>query len=111
MATEENAALEENFILILQELSQGKVPKCSSEKFNAADANLNSVYRRVQKANDADLWGTVSKEGIKETQREWIRYRNAWVAFCQKKYPKVDSNSIKTWLTVERTEMLKQFVE
>lgn len=107
--TEQQAAMEDEFMNILQELQRGKLPKYTSAQFNASDSALNTVYNKVQKSKDADLWGTVSKEGIKRTQREWIRYRDAWVVFCKKKYPKVESNSVKTRLTELRVEMLKLF--
>jgi uncharacterized protein YecT (DUF1311 family) len=111
LATEENAALQERFVSLLQELNAGKLPKASPQKYRAADAELNAVYRQVQGAKDPDLWGTVTKEGIRTAQREWIRYRDAWVKFCGKKYPGLDPAGIKTILTAERTKMLKEFVE
>jgi len=111
MVTEEEASLEEELLHLLQELHLGKLPSYSTEQFKAVDSTLNTVYRKVQKVKDPDLWGTVSKEGIRATQREWIRYRDEWVAFSKKKYPSIESNSIKTSLTAVRIEMLKQFLE
>jgi uncharacterized protein YecT (DUF1311 family) len=106
---EQQAAMEDEFINLIQDLQRGKLPLRTSVQFNASDAVLNTVYNKVQKSKDADLWGTVTKEGIKHTQRKWILYRDAWVVFCKKKYPKVESNSVKTRLTELRVEMLKLF--
>ena len=54
-------------------------------------------------------WGTVTKEQIKKTQREWILYRDAWVEFMRIHCPDINENSIKTILTEERAEQLSDF--
>jgi len=110
VTTEEQGALEEEFMVILQGLNDGKRLSYSVDQFKAADSELNSVYRKIQKAEDEVLWGTITKKGIKETQREWIRYRDAWVSFCRKKYPRVETHGIKTVLTLIRTDQLKLFL-
>jgi uncharacterized protein YecT (DUF1311 family) len=107
---EEEAALERDFAQSLNELEQGKAPTYSSEDFRLADGKLNSVYRRVQNAKPS-LWGTVTKEGIKNTQRVWIKYRDAWVVFADRKYPAVGADSIMTRLSKKRTRMLEEFLQ
>lgn len=106
-AIEERAALEDEFFKLLQDLNQGKLSRFSHEQFVAADSVLNTVYRKIGKN---DKWLTLSqREGIKIAQREWIRYRDAWVAFCKIKDSKVDPDSIKTILTRLRITMLEPF--
>ena len=109
MAVEEEAALEEEFLVILKNLDRKGLPSSSKQQFNEFDSKLNAVYYKLQKTKDMSIWGTVTKEGIRDTQREWIKYRDAWVAFCRIKYPDVTQSSIETFLTAIRIEMLKEF--
>ena len=55
-------------------------------------------------------WGTVTKDGIREAERKWPKYRDAWAAFVKVKYPKIDPASIKVRVTRERTSDLQAFV-
>jgi uncharacterized protein YecT (DUF1311 family) len=56
-------------------------------------------------------WGTVTKEGIKSTQRKWIRYRDAWVVFGGVRCPEITDTSWKTLITRERIAQLQDFVD
>ena len=67
---------------------------------------LNRNYLKIQINPDYN-YGTVTKESIKTTQRQWIKYRDAWITFCKSKYPAIDSLSLKTWLTNTRIEQLQ----
>jgi hypothetical protein len=104
----EGAALDEGFLLLLQTLEDGTLPRVSKERAVAADAALNAAYRKLQAAKDP-AWGTVTRSGIKKTEREWLRYRDAWVKFAREKYPQVDSAAIATWLTLKRSGQLQEF--
>jgi len=111
LAIEAQAYLEDEFLAVLEALSRGKLRSYSAEQFKAADSKLNNIYKNIQKTKETDVvWGSVSKKGIQDTQRKWIRYRDAWVEFCHKRFPNAQSNSIKTILTYLRVEVLKQFV-
>lgn len=112
MAIEAEAYLEDEFLSVLYALNRGKLPSYSDQQFKAADLKLNKIYKNIQKMKETDvMWGTVSKDGIKDTQRKWIRYRDAWVTFCHKKFPSIPSTGIKTLVTNLRIELLKQFAE
>lgn len=112
IAVEAEAYLEDEFLSILHALNRGKLPSYSEEQFKAADLKLNKMYKTIQKMKETDvIWGSVSKDGIKDTQRKWIRYRDAWVAFCHKQFPNVQSAGIKTLVTNLRIELLKPFAE
>jgi len=106
---EEEAKQRDALLAALQQFEAGRLPKFSAAEFAKADADLNAVYRTLQRDNlDA---GTINKKDIKETQRIWLRYRDAWVVFGQMKYPSVSADGWKTWLTQERTQMLKGLQE
>lgn len=106
---EEEARQRDALLTALREFEAGRLPKFSAAEFTQADADLNAAYREKQNGElDA---GTITKAGIKETQRVWLRYRDAWVAFGGVKYPSVSADSWKTWLTQQRTQMLKDLTE
>ncbi len=107
---EERASLEDDFADSLQKIGRGEIPNYSSRGFKDTDAKLNAVYQKIQKTDDFSA-GTVTKEGIKAAQREWIRYRDTWVAFGQKKYQAVSADSLKAWLTEKRIKMLEEFLQ
>ena len=52
-----------------------------------------------------------SKDDIRESQRLWIPYRDAWVALGKVRYPKVSAAAWQTWLTRLRIRQLEEFQE
>lgn len=101
------------FVALLETLESDSLPSASTAERQAADARLNAVYRRVMANTDKDAGsegrivdaGTVSVAGVREAQRAWIAYRDAWLAFARQRYPqKIDS--IATWLTRQRADAL-----
>jgi uncharacterized protein YecT (DUF1311 family) len=49
----------------------------------------------------------VRANGIQATERAWLVYRDAWIAFAQQRYPFTDANAWINSLTNSRTERLK----
>lgn len=82
-----------------------------ADSFSDADKELNVIYSRLMKGKDTLGHSEIDKEGIKDTQRSWIGYRDAWVRFIAICCPKTPANSIKTLLTKERTSQLEELVE
>lgn len=102
----------DQFAKDLEAMMTGTAWKTKAGDFAAADAELNRVYQRAMKTPDDDMtWGTVTKDGIRNTQRAWLKYRDAWVAFAQKRTPGLDSNSVKAELTRRRIEQLKLWAD
>jgi uncharacterized protein YecT (DUF1311 family) len=100
-----------DFEALLEQLEQGKGPRASAEDFKAEDARLNKVYQAVQKYPDEDVaWGTVTKAGIKKTQKAWLKYRDAWVAFARIHYPSVTREALSYELTKQRIARLEGFL-
>jgi uncharacterized protein YecT (DUF1311 family) len=99
------------FMAMLEQLEQGKGPRASAEEFKAADAELNKVYQGVQKYPDEDVaWGTVTKASIKQTQKAWLKYRDAWVAFARTRYPSITREALSFELTKQRIARLEYFL-
>ena len=49
----------------------------------------------------------MQKDGIRDAQRAWLRYRDAFLAFAALRYPQVTRDSLSAWLTEKRTKMLE----
>jgi uncharacterized protein YecT (DUF1311 family) len=105
----DTASQEEQFAGILELLEKRSLPPCSSSELRDADARLNDVYGKVQANRDLE-GGTVTRGGIRNTQRMWLRYRDAWLKFCRKRYPACSADSIKCYLTQKRIKELEEFV-
>lgn len=106
--------VKEDWMRLLDALQSSNCPVSSSADYHRADADLNRVYRQIMAIKpDADGHindGTVLQHDIHATQRIWLRYRDAWVAFAAVKYPQVSAASLKTELTRKRTDFLRDFV-
>lgn len=80
------------------------VPPAS--QFPADDAQLNRVYqRRTHPAETPDEFDA-QPEQIRATQRLWLVYRDAWVAFAALRYPQLPADSLKALLTQWRIKQL-----
>jgi uncharacterized protein YecT (DUF1311 family) len=108
IAIEEEAALRDELLADLRQFEAGSLPS-SRESYKAADAGLNAVYSRIMKTKELDL-GTVTKEGIRETQRAWLAYRDAWAAFGAARYPGVSADAWKAWATTKRVAQLRELL-
>ncbi len=106
----EDASLQDDLLSSLAAFEKGRLPSFTDQQFAAADAKLNAVYKKIQ-TDKGFSWGTVSKDGIKSTQRQWLKYRDAWVSFGKVKYPNVSAGSWKTFWTEKRTKMLEDFLQ
>jgi uncharacterized protein YecT (DUF1311 family) len=91
---------------LLQRLAAGRLPAASPARFAAADARLNAAYRKALAETGTDM-GAVTKEGIRDAQRAWLRYRDAFLAFATARFPQVTRDSVAAWLTTKRTKMLE----
>jgi uncharacterized protein YecT (DUF1311 family) len=108
MVIEATEAEEERFLAILQRLTGDDFPRAAPD-FAAADAKLNTVYRKIQDTRGSLDQGTVTKDGIRKAQRAWLRYRDAWVDFAKIKFPSLALRSLKAALTDDRIKSLEGF--
>jgi len=105
---EARASLEDGFVQDLERFEKGRLPHFSPADFTQVDAKLNAAYTRLRALPRQDVGaGPVTFAGVKETQRVWLEYREAWVKFGRQKYPRVTAESWRAWLTQERTGMLE----
>jgi len=47
---------------------------------------------------------------VNKAEKTWQAYKEAWITFGKKKYPKVTAVSWNTWLTEDRVVMLDRLL-
>ncbi|MGI4717117.1 MAG: lysozyme inhibitor LprI family protein [Janthinobacterium lividum] len=97
-----------DFRAALAGFERGALPReaGADAEYARLDARLNAVYHRIRDL-PASEFTTIRFAGIQQTQRAWLAYREAWVAFGKVKYPQVPANAWRAWLTRKRIAMLK----
>jgi len=104
----ERSIQKQDFLESLQKLEANKAPKYTLREHQEVDKKLNVLYQKLQKGKlDPDLSEMITPEGIRKTQRAWLNYRDAWIAFARTKYPTYPPLSVSTWFTKKRNHMLE----
>jgi uncharacterized protein YecT (DUF1311 family) len=108
-AVEELGTFRDTFQASLCSFEKGNVPKASSADFTKSDALLNRVYRLAiaYAERHKTEYGAIQPEGIRDAERSWLKYRDAWVDFAQLRYPNVSADSWRTMLTNDRIAVVK----
>lgn len=110
----EEGGLTEEFLTALERFERGEFPHFSEAEFKEADNVLKREFQQTLKAlketlqerSDGPPITTLSPEGIEDTQETWVEYRDAWVLFAKRHYPRATATSLKTWLTRSRKDAL-----
>jgi uncharacterized protein YecT (DUF1311 family) len=109
------------FVRALQARVKARAPKATVQSYTAADRSMNRVYRKGMQA--AEACPTCSEDGgrearavLREAQRTWIVYRDAWTAFYLARWngaapAETLAREIKTLLTRERIKALEVTAE
>jgi uncharacterized protein YecT (DUF1311 family) len=108
IAVAEDEALKDELLAMLKAMQAGTAPRFTAAQYRAADAALNAAYRKFVASDSVagDYPGAVTREGVRDTQRAWLRFRDAFVAFAAAKYPQLGGDSAAAWVTRKRTELL-----
>jgi uncharacterized protein YecT (DUF1311 family) len=106
-----------DFVKALQRYAKSRAPKASAEGYAAADRRLNGAYQKVMKASVAcptcsEDSGEAARKVLREAQRTWIVYRDAWATFYVARWngaapAETLQREIKTLLTRERIKVLE----
>lgn len=101
----------DDFLHTLQAGERGDFPRYSESEFIRQDKKLNEAYRRVMhpengESAQSDIFTGIATDGVREAQRAWLRYRDAWVAFARLRYPSVPAFAWKAMLTEKRIAQL-----
>lgn len=103
----------DQFATDIENFETGKLRAFTSSDFNDLDRRLNGAYQSFMRVPhlDAALVGTIKKGDVKKTQRAWLAYRDAMVAFGGTRYPNVPSVAWKALLTERRANQLSECAE
>lgn len=109
--------LETTLLDAVTRFESGKRPTQKAGDFARADKALNATYKATLAKLAAGRgdgmfgdYGTIGPDGVRQTQRAWLRYRDAWVRFATLRWPGTPADAWKAWLTEERTEALAELV-
>ncbi|USQ14941.1 DUF1311 domain-containing protein [Legionella lytica] len=104
-AISERMTLNRTMLQMIKNTLACKLPTFSEKQYQVADAQLNRAYKKTQDTSfPTDV--SITSAGIQKTERAWINYRDAWVAFAQLKCPNANTTNWKTFLTNERAKQL-----
>lgn len=83
---EAEIATHEGFVKLLEEYSKARAPKATAGDFEDGDRLLNRLYQRVLKGIEScptcsEDRGKAGREALRDAQRAWITYRDAWAAY------------------------------
>lgn len=104
---------EKNFIDAMRRFESGKLPSFTEADYAREDWALNDLYRKTMIAarnpGQNDLGLLPEPDGLRDTERLWLVYRDTWAAFGTLRYPQVNKESWLTWATLLRIGDLKTF--
>jgi hypothetical protein len=104
---QERAFLERQFLQNLDQLVSGNLPSGDDLEASKAQKEMQAAYQAAI-AHKPSQSSTVTPQGIKESQQQWLRYREAWLKFARKECPAVSPASWDAWLDDQRAEMLQR---
>jgi uncharacterized protein YecT (DUF1311 family) len=116
-------SVRKEFIANLENFESGHLPVGAEIDYKNADAELNQAYRQ-KLADSEDSAEEVAKksyetedvkkmaadepEYIRNLERAWLKYRDAWIDFALLRYPSINKYAWLTLLTKEQTESLRK---
>jgi uncharacterized protein YecT (DUF1311 family) len=108
----EKALVNYDFLVMAEGFAKDGLPSFTADDLAREDTALNAAYQKVlsslaESCQSSDRTsGCVSQTDLRETERSWIQYRDAWVTFGTLRWPQVTSTSLLTYLTRQRTQQL-----
>lgn len=106
---EEKDGIRDNFLAALKSFETGALPKALPNDAAEADARLNREYRKAMadaEAHKSD-YGAIQPDGIRDAERAWLKYRDAWVAFAKTRYPSINESAWLKLLSDDRVLVLQ----
>ncbi|WP_237478277.1 lysozyme inhibitor LprI family protein [Lichenibacterium dinghuense] len=107
--TEAEEQVNDAFLALVGDVDAGRVAADGAAGAKAADDALNAAYKALlARAPELSRYGSgMSAAGFAETERLWIRYRDAWVAFAKVRKPDLAPDALLARLSRERAAQLK----
>jgi uncharacterized protein YecT (DUF1311 family) len=115
LALEYQASLREEFMQAALDTAGGKLPSASGAEHARHDAELNALYKNVMALpSKQEGWpdrigsSTIEHAAVRAVERQWLVYRDAFVAFAATLPSGPDAASVKALLTSQRTAQLAE---
>ena len=102
---ENKSAHDDAFLATMRAVLAGKVAAADA---SGADKRLNAAYEKIMRLKDVSGLGTVTKAGVKQAQRTWLRYRDAFVTFAKITAPNLSPDVVVADLTQTRARELRR---
>lgn len=108
------------FVSECEQFSKARADKAGSGAWKLADAALNKAYQQAMatppkcySCSDDSKAHAEALNTVREAQRAWIKYRDAWIVFYQARWkgsaePELLKMEIATALTLHRTDQLSK---
>lgn len=116
LVTEARAEEMESFINDVEQFEKGHLPIFTKDQFVRLDKRLNQAYKKLMHSKTTGEYGrfgfsTIVKSDVLETQKLWLKFRDAWVNLGHARYPSVEAYSWKALLTERRIKHLETLQE
>lgn len=115
LATARAGRLREEFVQAVLDAAAGRLASSSAQQVTELDRELNRIYREVMaipssQANRPDQIGesTISRADVRDAERRWIAYRDAFLAFGARMPSGSDSHAIHALLLRQRIDALRR---
>jgi hypothetical protein len=95
-------------LVMLEGFRKEGLPHFSADDLAEADASLNAWYKKAHDHasddcnSDDNACQSTAKDTFRDSQRAWLRYRDAWVTLGTLVWPQVSGDSWRCYLTRER---------
>ena len=102
-------SLRDDFLAAVESFEKGDLPSGTPAAAADADAHLNAAYRKAMEeaaSHQQDYAGAVKPEGIRDAERAWLKYCDAWIAFAKVRYPGIRGDAWLTLLSNDRTSVI-----
>lgn len=106
----------DDLLATLERYVQNRAPAATADALKKADAALNGAYKATltQARADDKEYGTGNGDALRDAQRAWIPYRDAWIAFYRLRWKgaapaEALDREIAAALTEKRTRELSEW--
>lgn len=97
----------------IEQAEEGNLPSYTQSEFAELDKQLNQAYKTYLRAmpeaqGSSPIDSALTKEGVRKTQRLWLKYRDAWVEYGHLRYPSAPAHAWKAMLSERRITQLTE---
>jgi len=89
---------------LIGRLSRGAGPKATPAQRQAEDRRLQASYQAAMRdlPTEGGFDYTITRDGLRDTERAWIAYRDAWLRLAAARWPAASQNGLAAHLTRAR---------